>query len=249
MTILIAFGVIALVFTALEAGRRWSVAERRAQLGTDICHALLSTTASAALVDAVALALLSRYADIFPKGSFHLMQARAVWLQVVVLLLLSEASIYTVHRSFHRVSWLWPFHRVHHSPRHFDWLNGFRSHVLETAIHRILPLVPLAVLGFAKPALVVFGVISVFFTAFAHLDVPWEFGWLNYVIVTPEFHRWHHDYEASPEGANFAGRLAFFDWVLGTARYEVGGAPQELGIAETLPESWLGQQLSAFWEA
>lgn len=246
MVILIAFAVIAVVFSALEVGRRWSKHERRAQLTTDLCHVLLSSTASAGLVDAVALTSLAWFAAYFPRGSFHLLEAKPLWLQVTVLVLLGEASIYTVHRAFHRVDWLWPFHRVHHSPGHMDWLNGFRSHVVETAIHRILPLVPLAVMGFAKPALEIYGIISVFFTAFAHLDVPWRFGWLNYVLVTPEFHRWHHELEDTPEGANFAGRLAFFDWILGTARYECCAEPEQLGIHERLPESWVGQQISPF---
>ena len=31
-----------------------------------------------------------------------------------------------VHRTFHSVRWLWPFHAVHHSSRDLDWLAGSR---------------------------------------------------------------------------------------------------------------------------
>ena len=68
--------------------------------------------------------------------------------QCLACAVLADLVQYTVHRLFHQVRRLWPFHAVHHSSRNMDWLAGSRLHLVDVLVTRGLSFVPLFVLGF-----------------------------------------------------------------------------------------------------
>ena len=67
--------------------------------------------------------------------------------QVPALLLVADFTQYWVHRTFHAVPFLWPFHAIHHSIEEMDWLAGSRLHLLDVILTRGLTYVPIFVLG------------------------------------------------------------------------------------------------------
>ena len=73
-----------------------------------------------------------------------------------------------------------------------DWLAGSRQHILELLITRTLVLAPIFVLGFSKEVIDAYIVIVGFQAVFNHANVSVRLGPLRYVIVTPNFHHWHH---------------------------------------------------------
>ena len=73
--------------------------------------------------------------------------------EVLAVMLVADLSQYAVHRTFHSVGWLWPFHAIHHSSRTLDWLAGSRLHLVDIIVTRALILVPLFALGFSQMAL------------------------------------------------------------------------------------------------
>ena len=79
--------------------------------------------------------------------------------EVLAVMLVADLTQYAVHRTFHSVGWLWPFHAVHHSSRDLDWLAGSRLHVVDILVTRALILVPLFALGFSQMALYIWLVI------------------------------------------------------------------------------------------
>ena len=87
---------------------------------------------------------------------------------------------------------LWRLHAVHHSVKSMDWLAGSRQHILELIITRTLVLAPIFVLGFSKEVIDAYIVIVGFQAVFNHANVSVRLGPLRYVIVTPNFHHWHH---------------------------------------------------------
>jgi hypothetical protein len=44
--------------------------------------------------------------------------------EVLAVMLVADLAQYAVHRTFHSVGWLWPFHAVHHSSRTLDCWPG-----------------------------------------------------------------------------------------------------------------------------
>ena len=67
--------------------------------------------------------------------------------QVPALLLVADFTQYWVHRTFHAVPFLWPFHAIHHSVEEMDWLAGSRLHLVDVIVTRGLTYVPIFVLG------------------------------------------------------------------------------------------------------
>ena len=97
------------------------------------------------------------------------------------------------HRAYHEVPLLWRLHAVHHSVKSMDWMAGSsRQHILELIITRSMVLAPIYVLGFSKEAIDAYIVIVGFQAVFNHANVSVRLGPLRYVLVTPNFHHWHH---------------------------------------------------------
>ncbi len=74
-------------------------------------------------------------------------------LQVPLIVFVADFMQYWVHRTFHAVPFLWPFHAVHHSAQEMDWLAGSRLHLVDVILTRSLVYVPVFLLGFSQIAL------------------------------------------------------------------------------------------------
>ena len=137
--------------------------------------------------------------------------------QFVLLVAVTDFTQYWVHRAFHAVPLLWRFHAVHHSADHMDWLAGSRLHLVDIAVTRGLTYVPIYVLGFADGPLMAYLVLVSAQATFIHANVRFEFGWLRWVLATPQFHHWHHAAEPEAVDKNFAVHLPLLDVLFGTA--------------------------------
>lgn len=172
--------------------------------------------------------------------------AQPVALQVAEAMLLADLAQYGVHRLFHTVPWLWRFHAVHHSSRAMDWLAGSRLHLVDVVVTRGLSFVPLYVMGFSEPAIVAYVVVVSAQAVLIHANVRWRFGWLRWVLATPEFHHWHHAADREALDRNFAVHLPVIDWLFGTAHLP-DHWPRTYGIeGDPVPEGWLAQLVFPF---
>lgn len=147
--------------------------------------------------------------------------------------LVADLVAYWTHRAEHRWRYTWRFHAVHHSPPQLDWLAGRRFHPLDVVVEQLLPVgavaalgVPLADLG---PYLFAAGVVTVL----AHSNVAVPGRWLARVVVTPGYHRSHH--ERGRDGSNFALVLPVLDVLFGTASFQAGA--RSFGTNAGVPES------------
>jgi sterol desaturase/sphingolipid hydroxylase (fatty acid hydroxylase superfamily) len=147
-----------------------------------------------------------------------------------LILLVADLAQYVTHRAYHEVPALWRLHAVHHSVEHMDWLAGSRQHLLEVILTRTLVLAPLYGLGFSKDVIDAYIVIVGFQAVFNHANVSVRLGWLRYVIVTPNFHHWHHAQDAEAIDKNYAAHFAFIDHLFGTAVHSDRQWPQRYGV-------------------
>ena len=90
------------------------------------------------------------------------------------ILFVADLTQYWVHRAFHRVPWLWRFHRIHHSAETMDWLAGSRLHLVDIAVTRGLSYVPVYVLGFAEAPLFAYVVFVSIQATFIHANLRFE---------------------------------------------------------------------------
>jgi sterol desaturase/sphingolipid hydroxylase (fatty acid hydroxylase superfamily) len=75
---------------------------------------------------------------------------------------------------------------------------------------------------------------------FIHADLPWTFGPLGRVIVSPAMHRWHHALDRRAYDTNFATIFSLFDRMFGTYRVP-GPCPGPLGVKADMGRGVAGQ--------
>ena len=167
--------------------------------------------------------------------------------QVPALLLVADFSQYWVHRTFHRVPFLWSFHAIHHSIEEMDWLAGSRLHLVDVIATRGLTYIPIFVLGFSEPALMVYVFIVAAQATFIHANVRWEFRPLRRLVATPAFHHWHHSAEEAAVDKNFAVHTPVWDILFGTYHLPARW-PTAYGLASRrdIPARWVTQLIYPF---
>ena len=160
---------------------------------------------------------------------------------VFLIVLVADLVQYWTHRAYHE-TWLWRLHAVHHSAKHMDWMAGSRQHILELIITRTLVLAPIFVLGFSKEVIDTYIVIVGFQAVFNHANVSVRLGPLRYVIVTPNFHHWHHSQDQEALDRNYAAHFAFIDYLFGTAVKSTKLWPEHYGVlGDYVPDGFVKQ--------
>lgn len=167
-------------------------------------------------------------------------------LQFLEIMVLTDFVQYWVHRTFHRVPFLWRFHAVHHSAQTLDWLAGSRMHLLEVVCLRGFTVIPMYVLGFEQPALYAYLVVVYLYATYVHSNLKFDVEWLKPFIVTPRFHHWHHGIEKEAIDVNFAVHFPIYDRLFGTYYMPSGKWPAGYGVTESVPGGFLKQLLYPF---
>jgi lathosterol oxidase len=167
--------------------------------------------------------------------------AQPIALQAVEALVVADLAQYGAHRAFHQVPWLWRFHQIHHSSTTLDWLAGSRLHLVDIVVTRAFSFVPLYLFGFAPTAVYAYLIFVSFHAVFIHANVRFRFRPLEWIVVTPRYHHWHHADHAEAVNRNFAVHLPFIDRLFGTAHLPEGRWPDRYGISgDPVPEGYLG---------
>lgn len=189
-------------------------------------------------------------------ASYGLVGDWPLWLQVTFFVVTHDFYIYCFHRLQHRSRYLWRLHEAHHSARNVDWIAGSRSHPLEILINQTIEFAPMILLGAHPFVPLIKGAISVVWGMWIHSNVDVKSGPLQYVINGPEMHRWHHakdlpgaDAGLPAEGANFATKFAFWDWLFGSAYRPAERKPASYGLFDhngPYPEGYFRQVAAAF---
>jgi sterol desaturase/sphingolipid hydroxylase (fatty acid hydroxylase superfamily) len=164
------------------------------------------------------------------------------WIALLAIVLVADLVQYATHRAYHQVPMLWRLHAVHHSVKSMDWLAGSRQHIVELLITRTLVLAPIYVLGFSKEVIDAYIVVVGFQAVFNHANVSVRLGPLRYLVVTPNFHHWHHSADDEGIDRNYAAHFAFIDHLFGTAHQADRPWPNGYGVVgDYVPDGFLKQ--------
>ncbi len=245
------FFALEAIFAARKSQRRW-----RKGSGTDVTNWVLTPfVIKGSTSGALALFLLSvrsmpeDQANVLMRGLAYgrgPVAEQPLWLIVLEMLLLADFLTYWFHRLFHRRPF-WRFHAIHHSSEQVDWLSSVRMHPVDDVLARFVQAIPLMLLGFP---IILFSTYLMFlplYVMLTHANLPWRFGLLRYVIVSPAFHRWHHTAENEGLNKNFARFFPFLDLIFGTFYLPMDRQPVDFGIADNdVPEGYLRQLLHPF---
>ncbi len=171
--------------------------------------------------------------------------------ELFLVILIADLVQYWTHRAYHEIPFLWRFHAVHHSAEYMDWMAGSRLHLFELLTTRVSILGVLYVLGFNQTTTDIYIVVVGFQAVFNHANVrvPKVFARapLKWLIVTPDFHHWHHSSEREAIDRNYAAHFAFIDYIFGTAVKSERRFPGKYGVlGDYMPPGFVRQQLFPF---
>jgi sterol desaturase/sphingolipid hydroxylase (fatty acid hydroxylase superfamily) len=182
---------------------------------------------------------------ISPSLQAHVVALPAI-IRFALVILAADAVEYASHRAYHEVPLLWRIHAVHHSPEYMDWLSGSRLHFLEPLVTRALVLVPIVLLGFPQDTIFAYLIFISVQSVLIHSNIKMKVGWLRYVVVTPQFHHWHHASDAEAIDKNYAAHTPLFDMLFGSWHLPKDRWPVKYGTVKPIPGGMLGQVLHPF---
>jgi sterol desaturase/sphingolipid hydroxylase (fatty acid hydroxylase superfamily) len=133
--------------------------------------------------------------------------ARVAHALAVVLAL--DLTSYLLHRLLHAWSWLWRLHAIHHTDLDLEVIPQLAT-TLGVAY----------LVGASAGEIAAYGVLSFGVQLFAHANVAlpsWAATRLEWLVVTPGFHRLHHSQDERECHANFGQVFTLWDRLFGTA--------------------------------
>ncbi|KQV09095.1 hypothetical protein ASC89_03160 [Devosia sp. Root413D1] len=146
---------------------------------------------------------------------------------------------YWRHRLEH-TNLLWPSHAVHHSDTEMSWSTLLRFHPINRLTTTLIDSTFLLALGFPAWAAVANGLVRHYYGYFIHADLPWTYGPLGRIFVSPAMHRWHHAREYKYAGTNFATVFSAIDVAFGTFSLP-GPCDVPLGLEADMGQGVRGQ--------
>lgn len=215
---------------------------RRPRLGMDLSYAILGPLlAPIGLAVAIGVSLLT-FAWLPGLLLSPLVALLPGPLNLVAAIVLFDLAIYWSHRWSHEVPFLWRFHAVHHSTEHLDWISGFRNHPVDGAL--LGPVfVFLIAAGFSPEVSGALVFVQIVIGLFLHANVRWRLRPLHRLIITPEFHHWHHSSQPEAINTNYSVFLPLWDILFRTYHMPPDRGPERYGIAEPMPDTVVGQLL------
>lgn len=163
--------------------------------------------------------------------------------QLLVAFILADLIQWNVHRTLHRIPWMWEYHKVHHSVKEMGFAAHLRFHWMETIFYKTAQYIPLAMIGFGIDDFFIIHIIAVAIGHLNHANVGWNYGPLKYFLNNPRMHIWHH-VKTLPQdrqmGINFGISLSIWDYIFKTAYIPKDGRDIELGFDgdEKFPKSF-----------
>lgn len=137
-------------------------------------------------------------------------------LRVAFVLVLGDLLDYVRHRVEHASDGpLWRLHAVHHSITELSSMRGARVHPTEPLlVYGCYGLVG-GLFGVGLHDTVVAAVFAILVMTTQHINLDSDVGWLRYVVVYTDTHRWHHDRFRTP-ACNFANVFTVWDLLFKT---------------------------------
>lgn len=181
----------------------------------------------------------------FLEGGRPPLSTLPLWVQMALILVLSDVIQYWLHRGFHTGRW-WKWHAIHHSSRTIDWLSSWRFHPLNSILSFTLVGVLMVMIGFSPAAFALLAPFNMMYSGLVHANLNWTFGPFKKVLASPVFHRWHHTMLEEGRDKNFAPTFPILDVLFGTFYMPEGEQPRHFGVSEPVPPGFFSQMLWPF---
>ena len=203
------------IFHILENRNPLEKIDRKKHLKFD----LTVVTISSLMVAGITILLLDGIVRTWLINNVELFDSiisQSLWIRILLALVVGDFGYYLAHRLMH-TSPLWRTHVFHHSIQEIYWFSGLRTSAMNSLIIRLPYLIAMCM--FAIPAATV-AVIAICLGAvnfWVHSNLDVSLGPLNYIFITPPFHRVHHSMAEIAIDRNFGNIFSCWDYLLGSA--------------------------------
>jgi sterol desaturase/sphingolipid hydroxylase (fatty acid hydroxylase superfamily) len=173
------------------------------------------------------------------------------WVQLVIIFIVRDFMQWNIHRLYHRVGWMWEFHKVHHSTREMGFAALLRYHWMENILYRSLEYIPLAMLGFGITNFFIVHMFTLIVGQLGHANLFLPLGPFRYILNNPQMHLWHHAKHipsSHPYGFNFGISLSVWDYIFKTNYWPANDENLPVGLPdnEHFPDDFIGQNIRPF---
>jgi lathosterol oxidase len=141
---------------------------------------------------------------------------------------MAEIWVYLAHRLSHRSSFLWRFHKVHHTVVDMTWSASSRQHPFDFLFIIVGANLPAMALGIDLRSIALLLILERLYSVMLHANLSLDWGWFSRIIASPRLHRVHH--MPSGNDRNFASILSFLD-VLGRTYQSPANASRNAPLA------------------
>jgi len=117
---------------------------------------------------------------------------------------------------------------------------------MATVVERTLVMVALYSIGADKEVLDLYVTVAALQAIVIHCNINLPWGPLKYILVTTQYHHWHHSSERPAIDTNYAAHTTLFDRLFRTHHMPGDHWPAEYGTTKPLPRTYLGQLLFPF---
>ena len=140
-------------------------------------------------------------------------------LRCVMTIAILDMLHYWIHRSYHRIPWLWRLHKVHHSDPDYDVSTALRFHPVESALSAAIQLGAIALLAPPVVAVLIGESMNVIINLSDHANASLPEGVdkaLRFVFITPDIHCIHHSEDIRDQQLNMGVMFSWWDRLFGT---------------------------------
>ena len=164
-------------------------------------------------------------------SSVRLSKIETLIYYTLALTIINDFLSYLSHLLFHKVSFLWEFHKTHHSATTLNPITQYRLHPVELLFNNIKFIFIFGLLtgvfeylsGGVVQKIMFMGVnlLSFFFLIWganlrhSHVKLTY-YNFLEYIFISPFQHQIHHSDNPKHFNKNLGSKLAIWDWIFGT---------------------------------
>ncbi len=174
------------------------------------------------------------------------------WAALLIFFILNDLVQWFTHVLLHRFSFLWRFHKVHHSVQEMGFAAHLRYHWMENLFYKPFKTLIVMLLGGFEPEMA-FGIhfFTILIGHLNHTNVRITWGPLKYIFNNSVMHLYHHAKELpeNVKGVNYGISLSLWDYIFGTNYIpQDQDGTYELGFEEIehFPRGFIQQLITGF---
>ena len=154
-----------------------------------------------------------------------------------ISLVLLDLAFYWWHYANHKLSFLWMFHKVHHSDRTVTVSTGIRFHIGELLLTVLFKSAFIVVIGVSAQVVFINETILTLFVLFHHSNIAFRGEtWLSRILIVPKLHRLHHSARRDEHDSNYGCVFSLWDRAFGTIKEAV---PADIGLMSVNEQSFI----------